>query len=54
MTDTTTRLPLTERAELFREQWLPEGANASEFEAALLELLISVRDEAVAAVSAAH
>lgn len=48
MTDTNHRLPLTERAELFREQWLPEGADAREFEAALLELLISVRDEAAA------
>lgn len=39
------RLPLTERAELFREQWLPEGADSRDFETSLVELLISVRDD---------
>lgn len=45
MTDNNARLPLTERAELFREKWMPEGVDARAFEAALLDLLISVRDE---------
>ncbi|WP_395454731.1 hypothetical protein ACHMW5_13590 [Azospirillum melinis] len=45
MTYTNPRLPLTERAELFRERWLPEDADSREFETSLVELLISVRDD---------